>query len=111
MWGMNKKLGATLAALLAAATLTACGADEPAALTPDQTFLTDYHATFTTAPRDAAADQRAIKAAKQTCDALDNGATVEQVAHVAMDNGLSPAVAGDFVGMSVKTYCPKHFKD
>ncbi len=101
---MKRSLG-VIAALMLALGTAACGPDEP---TPDEIFLADYHATFTTAPRTDEADHRAITAAKQTCDALNKGATVDQVGRIAIDNGMTPADAGDLVGMAAKAYCPEH---
>lgn len=101
---MRKLVGGFIAIAIATS-VAACG---PGA---DEAFLGDYHKTFAGTESVQGADERAIATAKRTCDALDKGATVEQLGQVAMrDGGLTPAQAADLIGMSVKHYCPSHFK-
>lgn len=56
------------------------------------------------------AGQAHIRVAKAACEALDDGATIEQLIVVALnsDSGLEPGQIGTLLGAGVVAYCPEH---
>jgi hypothetical protein len=53
--------------------------------------------------------QKAVIAAHEVCDELDNGKTTAQVASTVQSNSdLDGYHAGYFVGASIRAYCPKY---
>lgn len=52
---------------------------------------------------------KALIAAHEVCNELDNGKTAAQVASIVQSNStLDGYHAGFFVGASIRAYCPKH---
>jgi Protein of unknown function (DUF732) len=99
------RLAATRLVLLAALGSVGLAAPAAHADATDDAFLSALNAKGIK----FGSPDKALIAAHEVCDELDNGKTPPQVASTVQSNSnLDGYHAGYFVGASIRTYCPKY---